>query len=187
MSKERRPEGEAKTLIDWTLASEEAVRWAREHGAELPQVTDEMREPLRQELAKWLETPGSTVGDLMQVLQDDFGFNESVAQMIAVTETTKAYQKGHETDYAEAGIPGVVYGPPAHLGCRCWTAADMLPNFDWVVLWRTNNDHLVCTQSIDTPFGAVAGCRDLEDRVVSEGPYLGMTLSEAREMAEETE
>jgi hypothetical protein len=39
-------------------------------------------------------------------------------------------------------------------------------------------DEEVCTEDIETPWGYVAGCKDLDDTVISDGPYGGKKLDE---------
>ena len=118
------------------------------------------------------------MGDLFGELDSLYSFGRSRAEMIAVTEVTNAYANGQRGVYDEAGVPLPAYQPAAHPRCRCWTTTALLPSNEWVIVWQTNNDELVCTQPLDTPWAMVGGCKELHGRVVSEGPYLGMLLSE---------
>jgi len=55
-----------------------------------------------------------------------------------------------------------------------------------VVVWQTRNDEVTCTDLYPVPWGGeVNGCRDMHGRVISAGPYLGMSLSEAETLAAE--
>jgi hypothetical protein len=174
--------------MDWTLANAEAAAWARQHGGEL--VTAIMETTARsvgETVATWIETPGSTVGELFETLRQSYTFSQSRSHNIGVTEVTNAYAEGHELAYIESGIPIAVFKPTAHPNCRCWDTAALLPDSTWVIVWRTNMDELVCKRPIPTgtALGTVAGCRELENMVVSAGPFLGEKLSEARRATKE--
>lgn len=169
---------------DWTDATSAAAEWARRHSAELVSgITRTTKRALQRSIASWLETPGATMGDLYRELEQLYAFSPSRARAIAVSETTDAYAEGNQQAYIEAGIPPMAYQPKAHVRCRCWPGAVLLSNGDFVVTWRTNRDELVCRQPLETPWGGAVGCRDLNNRVISEGQYLGMKLREARRVA----
>jgi hypothetical protein len=175
--------------LDWTLANAEAAAWARVHGGQLIKgITETTARSVGETVATWIETPGSTVGDLFDTLQKKYAFSESRARSIGVTEVTNSYAEGSELAYIESGIPATVYKPTAHPNCRCWPAPVLLPGSVWVVVWRTNRDELVCKRPIDTEtiLGVVAGCRELEDMVISVGAYTGDKLRDARAAAKES-
>lgn len=170
--------------VDWTLANSEAVAWARSHGGQLiTQITDTTRRNVNEVVATWIETPESTVGQLFETLRTSYGFSEARARNIGVTETTNAYSEGRELAYVESGIPSAIFKPTAHPNCRCWDMAVLLPNSTWIVVWKTNRDELVCRQPIETPWGVMAGCRELENMVISAGAFLGDKLSVAQRAA----
>ena len=174
-------EAEFGIAFDWTLASSAAVDWAAVHAGELiTGINGTTQQAVARSVSSWLDTPGSTMGDLFSEIESLYAFGRSRAEMVAVTETTAAYGAGRQASYDQAGIPPQAYWEPAHPRCRCWTAANLLPSDEWVVVWQTNKDELVCKQPLDTPWGVAGGCQDLQSRVVSEGPYLGLKLSEAR-------
>lgn len=173
---------------DWTLASAEAAAWAREHSAELVAgMTKTTARSVGEMIATWIETPGSTMGQLFDSLSKSYALSENRARNIGVTEVTNSYSEGRELAYADGGIPTAVYKPTAHVNCRCWDAAILLADNTWVVVWRTNRDELVCKQPLDTPWGVVGGCRGLENIVISPGEFLGENLREARAAARERE
>ena len=179
-------EAEFGIVVDWTLSNAEAVKWARKHAAELVKgVNKSTKETLRQVIAAWLDTPGSTMDDLfrqigiIEEIPGKFVFSAARAKMIGVTEVTNSYQAGHEAGYEAAGFPATAFGPTAHPNGRCWTNADVLPNNEFVIVWRTNMDNLVCTRPLATPWGEVAGCAALENVIVSEGPWLGRSFRDA--------
>jgi len=172
--------------LDWTLANSEAAAWARQHAAELVDgITKTTARSVGETVATWIETEGSTVGQLFDTLRQSYTFSDSRSRNIGVTEVTNAYAEGREMAYTEGGIPAAVFKPTAHPNCRCWDAAVLLSDNTWVIVWRTNRDELVCRQPIDTPWATVAGCRELENMVISDGPYLGEKLSVARRGARE--
>jgi len=111
-------------MLDWTLPNAEAVEWARRHSGELIKgVNATTKEGVRQTLAIWLDTPGSTMGDLFGTLDEMFAFGQSRAQMIGVTEVTRAYFEGNQAAARATEVEGLI---------------------KWRKTWRTNNDGLVC-------------------------------------------
>lgn len=166
--------------FDNRLVNTSAAAWARQHAGNLVELlTNTSRERVREAVAAWIETPGSTVGQLTDQLMPLVEQNADRALMIATTETTSAYANGEALVYAGAGLPRAVFLPPGHPRCRCWTNARRLPHTgEWVILWQTNRDEIVCTTPIQTPWGRVAGCRQLHNTVISEGPYLGRKVTD---------
>jgi hypothetical protein len=175
-------------LAAFALAAElgeptaQASAWAREHAGELIKtITDKTRRMVGEAVANWIETPGATLEDLMKKLPRILSENEYRAAMIATTETTEAYSRGSDLARREAGLPRTVFSPgyQSHPNCRCHDSPVQLDNGDWVVVWQTNRDEVVCRQPFPVPWGGeVAGCRGMQDRVISEGPYLGQLLGE---------
>lgn len=69
-----------------------ANRWARSYGFDLvSKLTNTTRETVRTALQSYLETPGMSLEDIAQMLKPAFG--EVRSDMIAVTETTRAYSE----------------------------------------------------------------------------------------------
>jgi hypothetical protein len=98
---------------------------------------------------------------------------------MAVTETTRAYAQGNDLAYQAAGIPGMAYHPPAHVNCRCDTAVRRLRKQNqWVVVWLTERDDVVCQRRLLTPWGEVIGCKALHGTIISQGEWLGKKFSE---------
>jgi hypothetical protein len=162
--------------FDNALAHEPAARWAREY---TDQVLDQLgvttQGSVGQVVENWVQQ-GGTRQDLVNVLKPILDNNEQRADLVAVTESTRAFAQGAAITYQAAGMPAVRFPPPGHPGCRCWLRPVRLENGDWVVVWSTNRDEVVCRRNIDTPWGVVEGCRALHDVVVSEGEYLGKAL-----------
>lgn len=109
--------------IDWALAAEAAARWAEQRAGELIRGVTEVNQRLvRENVARFLRTPGMTVGQLRDSLTPYFG--ERRAQTIAVTETTRAFAEGEYRSVQLAQLAG----------------------FNLVPIWHTSSDELVCPQ-----------------------------------------
>ena len=89
--------------FDYTLVHTAARDWARQYGAQLIRnVNDTTREAVRQSVSRWYEN-----GEPLSALRDDLVstvFNERRAQLIAMTETTRAAAEGTHIGYAESGV-----------------------------------------------------------------------------------
>lgn len=163
----------AGIAFDSELVNAEAARWARQHTDDLLDVLGTTSERVVGEaLAGWIETPGSTIGDLAEQLAPKLGGNMARGEMVAVTEITRAYAEGEAVVYRQAGVQNPVFLPPGHPRCRCWTAV-MRKGDILVVVWKTNRDEVVCRDPVDTPWGKVEGCRKLHNVILSEGEWLG--------------
>ena len=111
-------------MLDWTLPNAEAVEWARKYSGKLIKgVNATTKEGVRRTLSSWLDAPGSTMGDLFGTLDGMFAFGRSRAQMIGVTEVTKAYFEGSQAAARATEAEGLV---------------------KWKKTWQTNKDNLVC-------------------------------------------
>lgn len=110
--------------VDWTLAFTQAADWARAHAADLvDDITGTTRERVRAQIANWIETPEHTLPDLWQALAQDHAFSRSRAEMIAVTETTRAYAEGEMLTAREMERAGY---------------------FEYEKQWQTAMDNKVC-------------------------------------------
>ena len=108
--------------VDWSLVAEDAARWASEYSYNLVTgLMDTTRSVLQEKVTQFLREPGRTIGDLTKDLLEA-GFSETRAQMIAVTETTRAFAEGEKLAVAQAQEYG----------------------FRMVAIWHTNRDELVC-------------------------------------------
>lgn len=163
--------------FDPMLVNAAAAAWARVYTDALLnrlQTTDQ--QVVGKILANWVSTPGASMGDLVNQLRPAFGGNTYRADLVAVTETTRAVAEGEALAYREAGAGQVMYTPPGHPGCRCWTAAKRHAG-QLVIVWKTNRDEIVCRQKLNTPWGAVEGCRALHNTVISAGEYAGQKIA----------
>jgi hypothetical protein len=107
--------------IDYTLVNTEAAKWARSYVGELVKgIDDTTRQAVREAVAGFIETPGMTLGDVMQALP----FDEGRAERVAVTEITRAY--GETTRLAAEELKRE------------------FPDVRVTVRWETNNDDTVC-------------------------------------------
>lgn len=136
---------------DEVVIAREAADWAGRYTYELVHgITGNTERLLRDQVGRFVQTPGMTIGQLRDSLTPAFG--ETRAQAIAVTETTRAYAQGESVvqQYLRgAGLEMVRYwstsadervcelcgpldgkpedewgdagdGPPRHPSCRCW-------------------------------------------------------------------
>ena len=162
---------------DWAAVNAEAAEWARRYsGKMITDVTETTRRSVREAVASWIES-GGELEDLTEALEPMFG--ERRANLIATTEVTRAYDEANNLARQKIGLPGAMKRAPAHPSCRCNTREELLPNGEWVVIWLTANDDLVCKQPIETPWGPVVGCSGLQGMVVSEN-YGGQMLSDVK-------
>ncbi|MCK5645095.1 MAG: hypothetical protein KAJ19_30120 [Gammaproteobacteria bacterium] len=111
-------------MLDWTLPNAEAVEWARRYSYKLIKgINATTKTGMQRVLSSWLDTPGSAMGDLFGALDEMFAFGQSRAQMIGVTEVTRAYFEGNQAAARATEAEGLV---------------------KWKKTWQTNNDALVC-------------------------------------------
>jgi len=76
--------------FDPAIINTEALRWAREYSYDLVRgLTDTTRRQLQEAVTSFVQTPGMTIGDIESLIGPAFG--PVRAEMIAVTETTRAY------------------------------------------------------------------------------------------------
>lgn len=106
--------------VDAALINERAARWAREYSYELVSgITDKTRRALQEQVSGFFEDQ-RTLGDLYESIGQLF--SPVRAEMIAITETTRASVQGELAFAEELG----------KLGLRT------------TQIWQTNNDDLVC-------------------------------------------
>lgn len=161
---------------DWALVNADASRWAREYvGQLITKVNDTTKESVRQTVQTWIETKAE-LPELRRALTPTFGRQR--AELIAVTEVTRAYDEANDMVRQRLGMPATAFKAPAHPACRCFTRPKLLPSGEWVVIWQTVRDKTVCQRPFDTPWGVVNGCADLHHVVVSEGDNLGKRVEE---------
>lgn len=136
--------------VNWRLAHEMAMAWANSYSYELVSyITSNSRQFIADALAGWVRD-GGPMGDLVDRLAVRFG--KTRAEMIAVTESTRAYAEGSRLEFRNAGIRKVAVltnrddlvceicwphdgeivdidsgipglgFPPLHVRCRCYLA-----------------------------------------------------------------
>jgi len=107
--------------LDYGAINEHASVWAQLHTDEIfNQLNNTSQDILGKAIAEYIETPGMTLGDTMDKL---WGI-DGRADVIAVTETTRAYAQGNQL-----------------IGQEMASAYPDAPVFK---IWFTNNDDLVC-------------------------------------------
>jgi HK97 family phage portal protein len=113
-------DGTGFIAIDWSLANQEAVKWARAHaGTVADQMTATSLKLVRDAVASWIED-GGTIGDLTATLSAPSMFGSARASRAAVTEVTRSLAEGSIISYKNSA--GAVKG----------------------TTWQTNMDGLVC-------------------------------------------
>lgn len=106
--------------VDWALTNRAAAEWAREYCAQLVTgITETTRDTLAAAISDYIDTPSESLSDLRDVIATIMGENEARANMIAVTEVTRAFTEGNLIAWRESGV---VAGEE----------------------WQTANDDLVC-------------------------------------------
>jgi hypothetical protein len=107
--------------LDYTLTNTEAAKWAQKYVFDLVKNIDQLTmEALQQAISMFVETPGMTIGQVMDLLP----FDEQRAQRVATTEITRAYTQGQQM----AGE----------------ALREEYPDVKVVKRWFTNNDDRVC-------------------------------------------
>lgn len=107
--------------LDYKLTNKRAADRARKYVGELIKgIDDTTRETVRAAVAAFVETPGMTVGDVI----DRLPFNAARAESVAVTEITRAYSQA-------AQVAGE-------------QAKEDFPDVTVIKRWFTNRDDLVC-------------------------------------------
>ena len=139
--------GELGLGVDWDLVNHDVSRWAREYTYSLvSRITDSSQRYLQRSVSNWIET-GAPLKDLVEGLTPMFG--PVRADMIASTETTRAYQEGNVNAWGKTGfinqfryqtaedervcpicgpldgklfyLSDKAHSPPLHPRCRCFS------------------------------------------------------------------
>lgn len=88
--------------FDWTLANEKARQWANQYTGELiTQINDTTRRQVQAAVSEWISN-GEPLEALIRELEPAFGRRR--AELIASTETTKAYAEAQKQSYRESGV-----------------------------------------------------------------------------------
>jgi len=107
--------------IDPAAFNKQASKWVQSEYTKLSKtISDGVSDELRKQLQEFITTPGTTVGDVMERL----GLETSHAEMIAITEITRAYAEGQRIAGEELQKD--------------------YPDLTVREYWFTNNDEIVC-------------------------------------------
>ena len=113
----------SRLQIDWSLTNSRAAEWVRGYAFDLVRgINDITRDVLQGAISTFVETPGFTIGDVMGLLP----FDEQRAQMVSVTEITRAYAEA--TQIAGEDLK------------------KEFPDVRVMKQWFTNEDDLVCVE-----------------------------------------
>lgn len=137
--------GKATVEVDWDLLAHEARDFAQQYLFNLIRnIDDTTRKAVSDAVAKWIES-GESLDKLKDALNVVF-HDEARANLIAQTESTRAFAEGTKERYRRADIKQVNWNtvkdnevcpscrklldsnphelnsvaPPQHPGCRCW-------------------------------------------------------------------
>lgn len=103
----------------WELANNAAAEWAMRYGYELVRgLLTTTRDWLQLQIAEYIRN-SETIGQLIGKIRQGTGYSEQRAQMIAVTEVTRAFAEGN---------------------MAAWRASGVIEKRRW----NTNNDEQVC-------------------------------------------
>lgn len=176
--------GQSALGVDWNLANERATAWARQHAGELvSNVTQTTRNAVADQVAQWSQTGEGIDGLTRRIatMTDAGGkpvFSPVRAEMIAITESTNVYSGANAIAWAAARYAPAAYKPGFHIRCRCYLQPYQLKSGEKVLTVYTARDERTCSQELQAPWGAVAGCKALHKVIISEGKYLGKKISE---------
>ena len=89
--------------VDWGLVNRQAQDWAGRYAGELAKgITDTTKGQVRQAIVGWIDS-GDPLNVLELTLREQVGI-ERRANLIASTETTRAFARGNQIAWAESGV-----------------------------------------------------------------------------------
>ena len=145
-------------------------------GDQIRGIDETTKKAVRKTIDEWIESGRgdgiSGLQDRLEAMTDENGvplFGEQRAERIAQSEITSIYAGATERALTSNEYPPAVYKPRAHVNCRCYLQPGRMASGEKVIVWYTARDERVCIQPLDTPFGQVAGCKELHRTIVSEG------------------
>lgn len=88
--------------FDWTLANQDAAEWVRQYTFDLVQgIQQTTQARMQQAVTEWVNN-GDPLPALIRELEPLFGRER--AKLVAITEVTRAYQKGSELAWRRSGV-----------------------------------------------------------------------------------
>jgi len=133
--------------IDYSIVNAGAAAWARKYAYDLVKGIDKTtRAALQKAVSAFVETPGMTIGQTMQLMP----FDARRAERVAVTEITRAYASANRLAGEEL--------------------EKEFPDMRVVKQWFTNNDGMVCTEICAPLNGKTVGLHEDFSPGVSEPP-----------------
>jgi SPP1 gp7 family putative phage head morphogenesis protein len=109
--------------VDWTLPHADAMDWARKYSGNLVKgITKTTKAKLRNDILDWMDS-GEHLDSLSRTLTQGYGYSRKRAELIAMTETTKAFSRGQIVAAQELERTG---------------------RLEYDKQWLTANDDIVC-------------------------------------------
>jgi hypothetical protein len=124
--------------FDPSILNTEALRWAREYSFDLVRgLTNTTRNQISEATAAFIQTPGMTIGDITKLIQPAFGPVRS--EMIAITETTRAYSMATneiqallQAETPELTVTRVLTTQQDELVCPVCGPLEGAPESEWI-------------------------------------------------------
>jgi SPP1 gp7 family putative phage head morphogenesis protein len=99
--------GGAGVAIDWRLVNKDVVAWAGRYTAELVKgITATTKAAAQAAIAAWIES-GEPLPTLLKALEPIFG--KARADMIGITEVTRAFAEGNRRVWTDVGASGMTW------------------------------------------------------------------------------
>lgn len=125
---------------------------------------------LQKTIGQYFSTNSGSVGQFLNRFASDIASDQ-------VVKVRNFNYSGHVYDLQSANYGLYICNNIILHNCRCSLSVKRVKG-EWVQVWKTNNDELVCVRPITTPWGSIAGCKGMHNRIVSSGPYAGKLVSE---------
>jgi SPP1 gp7 family putative phage head morphogenesis protein len=90
--------------IDWNLINEQVRQWVERYTFDLVTgITNTSRDFIRDEISKWI-TSGAPLPELIDSIESSGMFGRMRAEMIGVTEVTRAYAEGNLIAWRQSNV-----------------------------------------------------------------------------------
>ena len=146
--------------FDPALFNIRAAEWAQKHiDTILKKFHTTTQDGTGALIARWVGTPGATIGDLVSAFEESYLFSGSRAAVVGETEITRAFAAGQYLGAEEIADAADVDMTadfdtageyiPVHVNCFCWWTPEIIYDEDGNITgvdlrWHTNNSDTVC-------------------------------------------